>query len=192
MVPVSTGDLLGDQPLAPCAACRDRRRGRATRPARPCPHHPLRQEGADLAGRQHLLRQDPHVFGGFHPLAHRIPIARIRAAQGRRPVRAAFPRALDPHHDVGNSGPRHPQRIALARGDEGPRPLRARRALRPRQGEAVDQGRAAPQAGKSPPVRFRHPPPPRLPVAALVRGGGEGRLGSVLHRHLQRAARDGQ
>ena len=48
---------------------------------------------------------------------------------------------------MGDSGARHPQRIALARGDEGPRPLRARRALCPRQGQAVDQGGTAAQAG---------------------------------------------
>ncbi len=41
-------------------------------------------------------------------------------------------------------------------------------------------------------VGFRHPPPPRFPVAALVRRGGQGRAGLLLHRHLQRAARDGQ
>ena len=34
-----------------CAARRDHRRGRVARPARPCPHHPLFQEGADLARR---------------------------------------------------------------------------------------------------------------------------------------------
>src|SRR6266704_5941459 len=35
-----------------------------------------------------------HMFSGLHPLARRIPAARIRAAQGRRPVRAALPRAV--------------------------------------------------------------------------------------------------
>ena len=75
-----------------------------------------------------------------------VPAARIRTAQGRRPVRTAFPRALDPHHDVGDSGAGHPQRVALAPGDEGARPFRPRRALCPRQGQAVGQGRAAAQA----------------------------------------------
>ena len=121
-----------------------------------------------------------------------FPPARIRAAQGRRPVRAAFPRAVDPHHDVGDPGARHPQRAALAPGDEGPGPLRARRALCPRQGQAVGQGRAAAQAGRPAAVGFRHAAAPRLSVAALVRRGGQGRPRPVLHRHLERAAGDGQ
>ena len=41
-------------------------------------------------------------------------------------------------------------------------------------------------------VGFRHPPPPRLSLAALVRRGRQGRPWLLLHRHLQRAAGDGQ
>src|ERR1700694_5029346 len=48
---------------------------------------------------------------------------------------------LDPHHHVGDSGPCHPERIALAPGDEGPGAVCPRRSLRPRQGQAVGQGR---------------------------------------------------
>ena len=77
-------------------------------------------------------------------------------------------------------------------GDEGTGPLRARRALRPRQGKALVQGRAAAQAGRPAAFRLRHAPPPRFPLAALVRRGGQGRPRPVLHRHLERAAGDGQ
>ena len=78
-----------------------------------------------------------------------VPASRIRAAQGRRPVRTAFPRALDPHHDVGDSGARHSQRVALAPGDERTGPICPRCALCPRQGQAVDQGRAPAQTGRT-------------------------------------------
>ena len=44
-------DLFGHQPQPACAARRGHRRGRAARPARSRPHHPLQQEGADLARR---------------------------------------------------------------------------------------------------------------------------------------------
>ena len=121
-----------------------------------------------------------------------VPPARIRAAQGGRTVRAAFPRAVDAHHDVGNPGARHPQRAALARGDEGPGTLRARRALCPRQGQALEQGRAAAQARRPAAFRFRHAAASRLPLAALVRRGGEGGPRPLVHRHLERPARDGQ
>ncbi len=47
------------------------------------------------------------VLAGFHQLARQFPPARIRARQGRRPIRAAFPRAMDPHHDVGDPGACH-------------------------------------------------------------------------------------
>ncbi len=76
--------------------------------------------------------------------------------------------------------------------DQGSGPLRARRALRARQGQTLVQGRAAAQARRPAAVRLRHAPPPRLPVAALVRRGGQGRARPLLHRHLQRAAGDGQ
>src|SRR5207253_2451344 len=74
--------------------------------------------------------------------------------------------------------------------DEGE--LRARRAVRPRQGQAVGQGRAAAEARGLAAVRLRHAAAAWLPVAALVRRGRQGRAGLVLHRHLERAARDGQ
>ncbi len=188
MLPGSAGDLFGHQSQRACAACRHHRRGRIAGAARPRPHHPLHQEGVDLARRQHLLRQDTHVLAGFHQLALHLPPSRIRAAQGGRPVRAALPRALDPHDDVGNSGARHSQRAALARGDEGTGPLRARRSLRPRQGQALEQGRAPAQAGGLEAVGFRHAAAARLPVAALVRGGGEGRARAVLHRDLEQTS----
>ena len=171
---------------------RDHRRGRTARPARPCPHHPLFQEGTDLARRQYVLRQDPDVLAGLHPLARQLPPARIRTAQGRRPVRAALPRPVDPHHDVGNPGARDHERVALAPGDQGTGTLRARRALCARQGQAVVQGRATAQARRLAPVGLRHPPPPRPSVAALVRRGGQGGPRAFVHRHLQRAAGDGQ
>ena len=40
-------------------------------------------------------------------------------------------------------------------------------------------------------VRFRHPPAPRLSLAALVRRGDAGGTRGQLHRHVQRQARDG-
>src|SRR5438874_216976 len=82
----SAGDFFGDQSQPACAAGGDYRRGRAARPARPCPLDPLRQEGTDLARRQYVLRQDPDVLARLHRLACQFPPARIRAAQGRRPV----------------------------------------------------------------------------------------------------------
>src|ERR1700748_961705 len=81
---------------------------------------------------------------------------------------------------------------ALARRHEGPGPFRARRAFCARQGQALDQGRAAAQARRLAAVRLRHPAAARLPVAALVRRGRQGGARAVLHRHLERAARDGQ
>ncbi len=56
----------------------------------------------------------------------------------------------------GNSGTRHSQRVALAPGDEGPGPVRAGRALCPRQGQAMEQGRTAAETGGIAAVGFRH------------------------------------
>jgi hypothetical protein len=52
---------------------------------------------------------------GVHRLARRLPPAGIRAAQGRRPVRAAFRRPVDAHDHVGNPGARNHQRAVRAR-----------------------------------------------------------------------------
>jgi nicotinic acid phosphoribosyltransferase len=67
----------------------------------------------------------------------------------------------------------------------------ARRALCPRQGQVVGQGGAAAAAARSRAVRLRHAAAPRVPVAALVCRGAQGRAGQPLHRHLERAAGDG-
>ena len=55
----------------------------------------------------------------------------------------------------------------------------------------VERLRALAARGAAAHLRFRHPPPPRLPVAALVRRGDAGGPRRHLHRHLQRQARDG-
>ena len=123
-----------------------------------------------------------------------LPPARIRADPQRRPVRTALRRAVGRDHDVGNPGARHHQRIARPRRDAGDEPLRSRRSLRPRQGQAVEQGRAAARArrrGTAAHFRFRHPPPPQLSLAALVRRGDAGGLRRQFHRHVERQARDG-
>ena len=52
---------------------------RAARPARPCAHAALLQEGDDLAGRQQLLRPQADLRAGVPRLAGRFPAARIRA-----------------------------------------------------------------------------------------------------------------
>ena len=141
--------------------------------------------GNSFYGRKQIFR------AGVPGLARRFPAARIRADQARRPVRAELRRPVDVHDAVGNPGARHHQRAALAHGDEGIRPLHARRALCPRQGQAVGQGRAAEALSRHPHLRFRHAPPPFVPVAALVRRGAEGRHRRFLHRHQQRDARHG-
>jgi nicotinic acid phosphoribosyltransferase len=46
----------------------------------------LCEEGADLARRQQLPRQDADVRRGFPGLARRFRPARLLAAQGRRPI----------------------------------------------------------------------------------------------------------
>ncbi len=113
-------------------------------------------------------------------------------AQGRRPVRAALPRPVD--HTTMWEIP------ALAILNE----LRSRQAMKGQGRFELDVLYARAKAKLwakverlrklegSAPVGLRHAPPPRLPVAALVRRGAEGRPGPVLHRHLQRAAGDGQ
>ena len=106
-------------------------------------------------------------------------------SEARRAVRAEFRRAVDVHDAVGDPGAGHHQRAALAHGDEGIRPLHARRALCPRQGQAVGQGRAAEALSRHPHLRLRHAPPAFVPVAALVRRGAEGRHRRFLHRHQQ-------
>ncbi len=120
----------------------------------------------------------------------RLPEYELNKVDGQYELHFHGP--LDPHHDVGNPGALHPQRVALAPGHEGPGPLCARRALCPRQGQAVDQGRAAAQARRPAAVGFRHAPPPRFSLAALVRRGGQGRTGPLLHRHIECADGDGQ
>ena len=62
----------------------------------------------------------------------------------------------------------------------GIRPLHPRRAVCARQGQAVEQGGAAAPIAGFAHLGFRHPPPPWLPVAALVRGGPQGGLGDAL------------
>ena len=118
-------DLFADQPHHARASRRSDRRGRAARPARSCAHGALHQEGADLAGRQQLLRRGR---GCSRPTSStgsptfRLPEYELRKV--RRPIRAALRRAVDPHHDVGDSGARDRQRTALARGAEGTGPVR--------------------------------------------------------------------
>ena len=101
------------------AARRRDRRGRTARPARPCAHAALHQEGDDLAGRQHLLRPQADLRAGVPALARRISSCRNTSSTKRDgQYRARLPRAVDRHHDVGDPGARHHQRAALARGDE--------------------------------------------------------------------------
>ena len=113
----------------------------------------------------------------------RLPPARIRADPPRRPIRTALRRTVGAHDDVGDPGAGDHQRTARARRDARHEPLRSRRALRPRQGQAVEQGRASARArrrGAAEGFRFRHAPPPWLSVAALVRRGAAGRASATI------------
>ncbi len=76
---------------------------------------------------------------GIPGVARKLPAARLRAEEARRPVRARIPRAMDVYDPVGDSRAGHHQRAALALGDETVRTVRARRALRPRQGPSRAQ-----------------------------------------------------
>src|SRR5579883_1922663 len=119
-----------------------------------------------------------------------LPEYELRKVEGQYELH--FHGKMDQHHHVGDPGARDHERVALARGDERARPLCARCALRARQGKTMGQGGAAEEARQSQAVRLRHEAAPWLSLAALVLRGGQGRPGVVLHRHLQRAARDGQ
>ncbi len=55
----------------------------------------------------------------------------------------------------------------------------------------VERMRVLAPRGASAHLRFRHPPAPRLSVAALVRRSDAGGARRELHRHVQRQARDG-
>ena len=69
--------------------------------------------------------------------------------------------------------------------------VRAGRALCPRQGQDVGQDRAAEAVAGHPHIGFRNAAAALLPLAALVRGGIEGRHRRSLYRHQQCQARHG-
>jgi nicotinic acid phosphoribosyltransferase len=121
--------------------------------------------------------------------AFRLP--EYETAQGRRPVRTAFhgPWTHTTMWEIPALAILNELRSRQAM--KGPGPLRPRRALCPRQGQAVVQGRTLEKAGRPAAVRFRDAAAARFSVAALVRRGGQGRPRIVVHRHFQRAAGDG-
>ena len=127
-------------------------------------------------------------------MARGVPAAGIRADAPRRAIRIAVRGSLGSDHDVGNSRARHHQRTTRAGGDARHEPVRSRRALCARQGQALEQGRTpARPRGRRPAarLRLRHAPPPRISLAALVRRGAAGRARRQFHRHVQHQARDG-
>ena len=98
--------LHGHQPHQVGEPRRGDRRARAARATRPCPDAALHQARADLARRQHLLRQAPDLPAGVPGLARRLPAAGLRAAHRGRRVRAGIRGAVEPGDDVGGSGAR--------------------------------------------------------------------------------------
>ena len=88
---------------------------RAARPARPCAHAALLQEGDDLAGRQHLLRPQADLRAGVPaPGWQNFRLPEYELEQARRPVRAELPRPVDVHHACGKSR-RWPSSTSCAR-----------------------------------------------------------------------------
>ena len=113
------GDVLPHQPLVGRASrARDRRKG-ASRAARSRAYRAAHQEGAHLAGREHLLRQGAPVLSGIPRLARRVQAARIRSSRAGRAAPHRFQRPLGRRHAVGDSGSLDHQRAALASRHEG-------------------------------------------------------------------------
>ncbi len=142
--------------------------------------------GNSFYGRAHIF--EPSFLAWLAD--YRLPDYDLAVRDGQ--FELSFSGCLGRRHAVGDPGPRHHQRVALARRAEGARPVPARCRLRPRQGQAVEQGRAPARPARPAHLGLRHAPPSQLPVAALVRRGSEGGPGRRLHGHQQRLARHGQ
>ncbi len=148
---------------------------RAARPARPCAHHRLHQEGDDLARRQHLLRARADLRARVPRLAQGFPAARIRAAareDGQYILDFVGPWTHTTMWEIPALAIINELRSRAALRDYGR--FDARRHLRARQGQAVVEGRAARAPAGAAHLRFRHAPAAQLPVAPLVRGGAQG------------------
>ena len=183
--PRRAGEVQPDQPLGACAAGQADRRGRPPRTARPRPRADAEARRVDMAARQHLLRQALDVRPGLHGLARRLPAAGVPAGPRRRPVRADLRGLVAGGDDVGDPRARGADGAALAGGDGDHGQVRAARALRPRHGAALGEGRAAAQAAGPADLGLRHPPAALVPVAELVRGGDDRGPGRALHRLVQ-------
>ena len=121
--------------------------------------------------------------------AFRLPDYELSRTDGR-PDRARLRRPLVGDDALGDIRPRHRQRASLAGAAQGDVEGPARHPLRPGQGEALRQARAAARARRPQPLRLRNPPPPRLPVAGALHPHRPRAARRELHRHLQRLPGD--
>ena len=122
----------------------------------------------------------------------RLPEYELTRRDGQYELRFAGPWTGTTMWEI--PGARDHQRTPGPRRDARHEPVRSRRALRPGEGEAVVQGRAAARSrarGAFEGFGFRHPPAPQLSLASLVRRGDAGGARRQFHRHVQRQARDG-